>query len=201
MGSYLVGSKPFIKPELNKIEIFNEFIYLQITILMMTLAYSNRDASQDPIIKNQVGMIIISLILLLFAINLVFVLRDLYLEQVLNFKRKQVIKKEKSRLQNLKKLAEKQVNEETKFDKKGKKIPRVELGEVEWQMEKIKKLENKQEEEKEVDDLYYEVKNDEEFAEKMKERKKKHATIGKMNKKLLQAKIRKLDLEVIEEED
>ena len=37
-----------------------------------------------------------------------------------------------------------------------------------------------------VDDLYYEVKNDEEFAEKMKERKKKHATIGnfpgKMNK-------------------
>ena len=65
---------------------------------MMTLAYSNRDASQDPIIKNQVGMIIISLILFLFAINLLFVLRDLYHQQVLNYKRKVMIKKEKSRL-------------------------------------------------------------------------------------------------------
>jgi hypothetical protein len=80
MGSYLVGYKPFLKPELNKIEIFNEYCYLQITILMMTLAYSNKDASQDPIIKNQVGMIIISCILLLFGINLLFVLRDLYRE-------------------------------------------------------------------------------------------------------------------------
>lgn len=52
MGAYLVGHKPFIKPELNKIEIINEFCYLQIAILMMTLAYSNRDASQDPKIKN-----------------------------------------------------------------------------------------------------------------------------------------------------
>ena len=45
MCSYLVGHKPFIKPELNKIETFNEFCFLQIAILMITLAYSNQDAS------------------------------------------------------------------------------------------------------------------------------------------------------------
>ena len=45
MCSYVVGHKPFIKPELNKIETFNEFCFLQIAILMITLAYSNLDAS------------------------------------------------------------------------------------------------------------------------------------------------------------
>ena len=78
---------------------------------MMTLAYSNKDASQDPLIKNQVGMIIISCILLLFGINLLFVLRDLYREQVLKFKRKMNIKREDTRLRDLMKLAEKQEND------------------------------------------------------------------------------------------
>ena len=78
MCSYLAGHKPFIKPELNKIEIFNEFCNLQITILMMTLAYTNRDLSQDPAIKTIVGMSIISFILFLFGINVLFVLLDLY---------------------------------------------------------------------------------------------------------------------------
>ena len=78
---------------------------------MMTLAYSNKDASQDPIIKNQVGMIIISCILLLFGINLLFVLRDLYREQVLKCKRKMNIKREDTRLRDLMKLAKKQEND------------------------------------------------------------------------------------------
>ena len=115
-------------------------------------------------------MIIISLILFLFAINLLFVLRDLYHEQALEFKRKLNIKKEKVRLGNLKKLAEKQVNEETKFDKDGKEILKVELDDVERQIKLINALENKQEEDIEIDDLFYEAKNDEEFVEEMEKR-------------------------------
>ena len=69
---------------------------------MMTLAYSNRDPIKDPKIKNQVGIIIISFVLLLFAINLIFVLKDLWHEVQLNMKRRYNINKEKLRLKKLK---------------------------------------------------------------------------------------------------
>ena len=68
----------------------------------MTLAYSNRDPIKDPKIKNQVGIIIISFVLLLFAINLIFVLKDLWHEVQLNMKRRYNINKEKLRLKKLK---------------------------------------------------------------------------------------------------
>ena len=90
---------------------------------------------------------------------------------------------ENSRLRNLKKLAEKQVNEETQFDKEGKEIPKVELGDVEWEMEHFNELQNQRQEEDEIDDLYYEVKTDEEFVENIKQRKKAAHRIGIFNKK------------------
>ena len=107
MCSYLAGHKPFIKPELNKIELFNEYCNLQITILMMTLAYPNRDLSQDPTIKNSVGMTIISFILFLFGINVLFVVRDLFQGFILKCKRKYVFNRENARLRNLMKIAKK----------------------------------------------------------------------------------------------
>lgn len=137
----------------------------------MTLAYSNKDASQDPIIKNQVGMIIISCILLLFGINLLFVLRDLYREQVLKCKRKMNIKREDTRLRDLMKLAKKQENDVLpQLSKDGLEVPKVDIGDVEWQIQQLEEAKNQEDEDEEVDDLYYDAKTDEEFIERRKQR-------------------------------
>lgn len=130
MCSYLVAKKPFIKPELNKIELFNELCYLEISILMMTLAYSNEDLRTDPMIKNTVGMMIMYFSLFLFGINVLFVGLDLYKSSIMNHRRKSVRSREYARIDDLMKRAVKQAKEKTKFDKEGKEIPKLDIAVV-----------------------------------------------------------------------